>query len=117
MSNKPMPNTPTPSIRDRIKELLKLISQEENLSVGVVLAEDDEEGDTSYSFFLKGYPQDIVVGAGGLLAVAQGEQAKFEDLMESSIGLEDLMDEYDDEDDDEDDDDDIQPPRSRKGIN
>ncbi len=110
-----MSNKTAPTIRDRIKELLRLISQEEHLSVGIVLAEDDEDGDTSYSFFLKGYPQDIVVGAGGLLTVAQGEHAKLERLMENTLDLEDLMDEYDA--DDEDDDDDIQPSKPRKGIN
>jgi len=91
-------------IRAKIRELLELVAAEQDCSIGIVLAEDDDDGDTAYSFFIKGYPEDVAVGADGLSAVAEGEQRKLNNILESPFMLEDDEDDedYDDEEDDED---------------
>jgi len=70
-------------IRAKIRELLELVAAEQDCSIGIVLAEDDDDGDTAYSFFIKGYPEDVAVGADGLSAVAEGEQRKLNNILES----------------------------------
>ena len=93
-------------IRAKIRELLELVAAEQDCSIGIVLAEDDDDGDTAYSFFIKGYPEDVAVGADGLSAVAEGEQRKLNSILESPFMLEDDEDEDEDYDDDDDEDDD-----------
>ncbi len=90
-------------IRAKIRELLELVASEQDCSIGIVLAEDDDDGDTAYSFFIKGYPEDVAVGADGLSAVAEGEQRKLNNILESPFLLEDDEDDEDYEDEDEED--------------
>ncbi|GEM_PF-1953904 len=98
-------------IRAKIRELLELVAAEQDCSIGIVLAEDDADGDTAYSFFIKGYPEDVAVGADGLSAVAEGEQRKLNNILESPFMLED------DEDDDEDYDDEDEEDEPLRGVN
>lgn len=101
-------------ILERIKELLKSIPADADFSLGIVVATEDDDGDTSYSFFIKGYPEDVSIGAAGLLTVAEREQKKLEQLFEYPLEMENG---FLDTNDLEIEDGDNPPPSKKKNIN